>query len=726
MNRKLKCTFSFVLLLLIIFLISIDGWSATKKKKKVEDEVPLPRSSPWVLRHRYTFSWEDMGIDFDEMNGDWHIFYTTPDNYVENTVIEGYGPSFQLKSGEEFTAESFGNAITDRISVDSVFGPAIHFTATYPLKNELLVQQRATSFKQCSFVLFSTLITNKGANPVSIAKVRPIVFPPIAGLITRLPNENILRPIANIGGYWTYVSDEESQILEIVTDTKGQKIIFAVSPQGKARSKIIVSGEGDNWTGAVECEYSPTIMLKPGETIESDPVFISFSNDAYKLLTTSTWVLSNLSPPPSKVSIEKPIRGWLAVDPNKISLDSLLRVAKYSNNAGLNAILIPDGWEQPKGSLKGNSKSLSRDMKPVIDQLKNHGATKVGLTINPWAVPVGEEHSIPVSNEYAFSNFNIQEGLDIAKKRWEKLISWNPDFLVCNVETPDEVLEQLNTTRTEALHIGIKELASFFKNIPIYPMYSDRIINSEQELFQFCTFIGTMASFNSGIGPVKINNQILNTENFFTDTLLQSFPGPLIWTGEFKNPDIANKMAKFAKNTKTVFVPLDSEKREPSIWHLRSYSNHDSFSNSVVYISKDAQPLSPVILKSINPEILLWDFNSEKFIADNETIQNNSEQKFIGIVAKTEEPSIIGVKTAALCGMEFISSTKWDSGKKRMEILLKDSVNLPGTLYIYKPEALNLAKIVIDEKLLKSVKLAENVVSIPLKPKTEKIELFAN
>jgi hypothetical protein len=40
------------------------------------------------------------------MNGDWHIFYTTPDNYVENTVIEGYGPSFQLKSCEEFTADS--------------------------------------------------------------------------------------------------------------------------------------------------------------------------------------------------------------------------------------------------------------------------------------------------------------------------------------------------------------------------------------------------------------------------------------------------------------------------------------------------------------------------------------------------------------------------------------------------------------------------------------------
>jgi len=719
MKRKLKCSFSFFILLLFIILISIDGWSATKKKKKVEDEVPAPRSSPWVLRHRYTFSWEDMGIDFDEMNGDWHIFYTTPDNYIENTVIEGYGPSFQLKSGEEITAESFGNAITDRVSVDSVFGPAIHFTATYPSKNDLLIQQRATSFKQRSFVLFSTLITNKGTNPVSISKIKPIIFPPIAGLITRLPNEKILRPVANIGGYWTYASNEESQILEIVTATKGQKIIFAVSPQGKACSKFSISGEGDNWTGAVECEYFPPIVLKPGETIESDPVFVSFSNDAYKLLTTSTWVLSNLSPSPSKVSIEKPIRGWLVGDPSKMSLDNLLKITKYSSNIGLNAILIPDGWEQPQGS-------LSRDMKPIIDQLKNHGATKVGLTINPWIVPVGNEYSVPVSNEYAFSKFNTPEGLSVAQKRWKKILSWNPDFLVCNIGTSDEVLEQLNTTRTETLYIGMKELANFFQNIPVYPMYSDRFINSEQELFRFCTIVGAMASFNSGIGPVKVDNQILNTKNFFTNTLLQSFPGPLVWLGEFKNPDITSKMVQFAKNTKTVFVPLDSDKKEPNVWHLRSYSNHDSFSNSVVYISKDAQPLSPVLLKSINPEVMLWDFNSEKFIADNETIQNNSEQKFIGIVAKTEVPSIIGVKTSNLCGMEVISSTKWDSEKKRMEILLKESVNLPGTLYLYKPEALSLGKIVIDEKPLKNVKLAENVVSIPLKPNTEKVEFFAN
>lgn len=82
-------------------------------------------------------------------------------------------------------------------------------------------------------------------------------------------------------------------------------------------------------------------------------------------------------------------------------------------------------------------------------------------------------------------------------------------------------------------------------------------------------------------------------------------------------------MAQFARSTKTVFVPLDSEKREPSIHNLRSYSNLDSFSNSVVYISKDAQPLSPVLLKSINPDVMLWDFNSKKFITDNEIIQNN-------------------------------------------------------------------------------------------------------
>jgi hypothetical protein len=52
----------------------------------------------------------------------------------------------------------------------------------------------------------------------------------------------------------------------------------------------------------------------------------------------------------------------------------------------------------------------------------------------------------------------------------------------------------------------------------------------------------------------------------------------------------------------------------------------------------------------------------------SKTIRN---KKFIGIVAKTEVPSIIGVKTSTYVEWKLISSTKWDSEKKRMEICLK-------------------------------------------------------
>ncbi|MGC8738306.1 MAG: hypothetical protein ACP5UA_06610 [Candidatus Hydrogenedens sp.] len=715
----------FLLLLTFIALLSIDGWSAAKKKKKVEDEVPQPRSSPWVLRHRYTFSWENMGIDFDEMNGDWHIFYTVPDNYSEMTIIEGYGPSIQLKTGEEISAESLGNAFTDRVAVDSVFGPATHFTAIFPIKNDILIQQRVTSFKQCSFVLFSTLITNNGTSPITIAKIKPFVFPPVAGLITRLPNEKIRRPVGNINGYWAYTSEEESQILELTTN-KGQKIVFAVCPQGKSHSKIFTEGDGDNWTGAVECEYLPSLTIAAGETIESDPVLVSFSNDAYKLHTTFIWALSSLSPTYSKMVIEKPVRGWISVDPGKVNLGNLSKIASFSSSVGINAILIPNGWEQPLGSLKGNTKTLSKDMKPIIEQLKNHSALKVGLSLNPWVVPVGSEFSVPVSDEYAFVRFNTPNGLEVAKKRWEKILSWNPDFIVCDISVPDTVLEQIHATYTEAMFQGLKELSNYFSNIPVYPKSSEVIINSEQELTAFCAISGTLSSFNTGISPVKINNQLVNTQNFLTNTFLQSFPGPAVWLGDFNNSDVAKKMLQLTIKTKVMFTPFDTNKKQPSVWYYRSYATQDSFNNSLIYIIKNVEPFSASLLKSINNEALFWDYAREKFIEDSETIQGNPEEKYIGLIVKTDIPSVVGVKTADQCGMEFINSTRWINEEKKLEVLFKETITSPATLYIYKPESYKINRVLIDGKSLKSVKLSSNIVSISIKSTPERVELIVD
>lgn len=725
MQKRTHRYFVFVVLLTFVVLLSIEGWSSTKKKKKVEDEVPQPRSSPWVLRHRYTFSWEDMGIDFDEMNGDWHIFYTVPDNYSEMTVIEGYGPSIQLKTGEEISAESMGNAFTDRVAVDSVFGPATHFTAIFPVKNNILVQQRATSFKQCSFVLFSTLITNNGTSPITISKIKPFVFPPVTGLIKRLPNEKIRRPVANINGCWTYVSEEESQILELTTN-KGQKIVFAVCPQGKSRSRILTEGDGDNWTGAIECDYLPSVTIAPGETLESDPVLVSFSNDAYKLHTTFTWAISALSPTHSKMVIEKPIRGWISIDPEKANLGNLSKVASVSSNVGINAIFIPNGWEQPLGSLKGNVKTLSRDMKLVIQQLKNHGSVKVGLSLNPWAVPSGSEFSIPVSDEYAFVKFNTPNGLEIAKKRWEKISLWNPDFIVCDISVPEAVLEQINTTYTEAIFQGLKELSNYFKNIPVYPKFSETVINSEQELSQFCAISGTLAGFNTGISPVKINNQLANTQNFLANTFLQSFPGPAVWVGDFNNSDIAKKMLQLTFKTRVMFSPVDSNKKEPAVWYYRSYATQDSFNNSLIYVSKNAEPFSSLLLKNINNNAIFWDYANEKFIEDSETIQTNPEEKFIGLILKTDMPAVVGIKTTNRCGMEFISSTRWINEEKKLEVLFKETMTSPSTLYIYKPESFKINKVLIDGKPLKSVKLSNNIITISFKSMPEKVEIIVD
>lgn len=723
MKKNHKYYFLFVLLTIFVIILSLEGWSATKKKKKVEDEVPQPRSSPWVLRHRYTFSWEDMGIDFDEMNGDWHIFYTVPDNYSEMTVIEGYGPSIQLKSGEEISAESLGNSYTDRVAVESVFGPATHFTAIFPIKNGIQVQQRATSFKQCSFVLFTTLITNNGTTPITISKVKPFVFPPVAGLITRLPNEKVLRPVANINGYWTFVPEEDSQVLEVTTQ-KGQKLVFAVCPQGKSKSKIVTTGEGDNWTGAVECEYSPSITIAPGETLESDPVFVSFSNDAYKLHTNFTWALSQISPSCSKVTIEKPILGWVSVDPEKVTLGNLSRIVSLSNNMGINSVYIPSGWEQPLGSLKGNTKNLSRDMKSVIDQLKNHGSMKVGLSLNPWVVPTETEHSVPASNEYAFVKFNTPEGLEIAKKRWEKVLAWNPDFIVCDISVPDAVLEQINATHTEAMFVGLKELSNFFSKTPVYPIFTNRVVNTEEELAQFCAITGTLAGFNMGISPVKINNQLLTTQNFLANTLLQSFPGPTVWLGDFNSSDISKKLLQLSLTTKVKISPFDANKKVPSTWCLKSYATQDSFVNSLIYVTKDAEPFSATSLKSINNDAVFWDYTNEKFIDDTETIQSNPEEKFIGLTLKTDTPSVIGVKTKQQCGMEYIGSTKWDNDKKKLEVVLKDTLIPPATLYIYKPDIYKINKVLVDGKPLKSVNLTNGVISVAFKANPEKVELI--
>ncbi len=736
MNKgKLFFRFSSVILTLLLslnlFSYYNDASAATKKprkKKQVEESVPTPRMSPWALRHRYTCSWEDMGIDFDEFNGDWRIFSTSPDSYVENTVIEGYGPIIYLESGEVIEAYQIGNAVTERESIDSVFGNGKNFTATFPVKDGVLIKQRVTTFNNYSFVVFTTSITNNGQSPIYVRKIRVLGFPKAAGNLHRNVGKITLLPVENIAGFWRYAEKGNSQVLEIASIDGMKHILFAVVSIGKGKSRIVFTDESSASEGNIECEYNPPVLLKPGEVIESEPVVVSFGNYYGKLLSNVCWGVSGISQAVSKNSFPGKARRWIQPLSEKSTQLSLQRIAEFSKSVGIDDILVPEGWENPPGSCKGDSKKYGSNMKSVVNALKGGKNLNVGLVLNPWVVPVGSEHSIDTNEGYAIANYTSPEGIKVAERRWSKIKDWGINFILCKANVPEKVLRELNSTNEEAAIIGIRELSRFFEKVAVYPVFSDNVISSKDTLLKYVGFVSYAYESGSGIAPSMVDNGLLLDADEITEFALNGREHVWAWVGDFSRSDIKEKLSIFRNSNDCVITPICKVGNEIPVWRIRRIDDIEGIEapQLLCIYSSISKVEEPFIINSVElSDKILWDLMGSNVIEKVSDIKfENVPYVLLGIVKKSQTPCVVGIKGRKFGGIGEVKKIKWTGDEKRLTVGLNSNFNGSEELVVYIPSQMKLQKVLIDGRQYKNFVISTNFVRISLKSSQETVDLL--
>ncbi|MCX8064623.1 MAG: hypothetical protein N3G21_05555 [Candidatus Hydrogenedentes bacterium] len=727
-NIKGRLIFSLFLILITLLLVQNDSFGASKKKKRVEEEVPSPRMSPWSLRHRYTYSWEDMGIDFDEFNGDWRIFATTPGSYVENTLVEGYGPTIYLESGEVIEAYQIGNATTDREAIESVFGKGTNFTAIFPPKNGIVVKQRVTTFSKYSFVVFTTSVVNNRTEPLSISKVKVMGFPSVGGNLQRNISKLNLIPVENIAGYWSYTSKDRSQVVEFSSLDGIKHAVFAIASQGKPKSRVVFLGDSLEGEGGVECEYVPPVLLRPGEYLESDPVVVSFSNYYGKLLSNVCWGVSSISPLINKNSFSEVTRGWILVPSEKATQVNLQRVSEFSSNVGLNSVYIPKGWENPIGSCKADMKKFNSNMKLLIDTLRVAKGIKVGLFLDPWVVPSDSGFSINTPDGYAVANYTLPEGIKVAEERWKKIREWRIDYIVCGVNVPQNILRELNSTNEEALAIGIKELSRFFDKIPVYPSFSDNAITSKEAFFEYTNFISHCYEAGGGVAPSTIDNTFLTNSDELVKLILSSKPYKWIWVGDFNKNEVRVGLEAIGKSNEYVVSALCKFGGEINTWRVKKHGAPEApVPIQLLYILPSVSKLGDsLILGSIDSEnTKLCNLAEGRLVEKFSDINfDNLSYFMVGVVKEAQVPYVVGIKGRKLGGAEDIKSVNWISDGKKLFLNLNSHFDGSEELILYVPSNLKVMKVFLDKRVSNDFIPNGELVSVKLKSNLENVEVL--
>lgn len=726
-NITIKLLVVIILTFFFVFL-STESDAAPKRKKQVEEPVPSPRMSPWSLRHRYTFSWEDMGIDFDEFNGDWRIFIATPDSYVENTLIEGYGPVIHLESGEIIEGYQIGNAVTEREPIESVFGKGTNFTAVFPSKNGVVVKQRVTTFSNYGFIVFTTSVTNNRTEPITISKIRIIGFPPPGANLQRNISKLTLVPVENISGFWRYTSRDNSQVVEF-TSTDGLKhVVFAIAPQGKAKSRIVFSGDSIVGEGNIECDYAPPIRLRPNESIESDPVVVSFGNYYGNLLSNVCWAISGISPLINKNSLSETVRGWISVPSEKATLTNLQKVAEFSKTVGLDYVYIPQGWESPPGSCKGDTRKLSGNMKSVIEALKVGKSFNVGLYFDPWVVPLGSEHSFSTSEGYAIVNYTRLEGVKVAEKRWKKIMEWSIDFLVCGVNIPENILRELNSTNEEALTIAMRELSRYFEKVPIFPSFSEGVITSTESFFEYTNFVSHAYDTGSGVAPALIDCALLTNQDELLHLILRSKPYGWIWVGDFSKNDVKFRLSSLGKSNDIIVLTSCKLGYEIPMWKIKKYSREGSEQSvHLFYLLPSVSKLGdlPILNYNAKKNSKVWDIGESKLVEKFSELNFGSvPYLMLSVIEDTNLPKMIGIKGSKFGGIEDVNAVSWINDEKKMVLSLNSRFTGNEEVVLYVPTSFKVKKIILDKKTSDEFRVDGEFILIKLKPKTETIEIL--
>ena len=487
--------------------------------------LPLARvyaedSVPWALRDHYSFSAEHAKFMFDLKSAEWRV--EVPGR---GAVIDGAQCEIEFADGKVLRLSSLSAVRDEREKFSGPMGDGTHFRSFFQTDRGLEIGYSIARFKERPFLLIYITLKNTGEEPIEIKEIRPVVCDP--GTLNPLSEKTKITRlrIGHRGIFPMIHSADSASLIRFALSSPDVTFGIGFLQSGLTKSFIDLQESNGVWSGRAVCEYEPSLRIEPGESIGADPIWLSFSMAESGIVQQHhSWAESAGTP---AFNVKAVPSGWITVEPQQ-PVTVLYEAARKWKGANVNHVLVPDGWEQRPGSLRGQSPSYPRNMENVATKLRSMGM-RPGITVDPLAV-VGAKKAWVKSGEDGTFWLDITNprARDYGVLRMEKVAAWGFQFFVVKPSSiPDDVLRHFNITRAQADSYALQMAARAAGGRPVLPTASLTLGNDVLKWQRAASYTEYYEEYGLVAGPIRLRVDGLEKLSPALTAAIGQFSGPV-------------------------------------------------------------------------------------------------------------------------------------------------------------------------------------------------------
>jgi len=354
-------------------------------------------------------------------------------------------------------------------------------------------------------------VENVSSAPIEISAIRPAVLG--GGYLA--DHGAVVNPAmeraGHRGGFALVQESDRLSVVRFDLNDSPASIGLGVLRSGDMESGLFLKQSGTKWVGRIECRFAPKLRLKPGETVEADPVWISFHGEDPALIRQMHgFAQTSLFPRPAPAEFPA---SWVAVD-GEASAEDLFRIADSWAQAGMRHVLVNESID---GTLSTNAKALGK----ISKKLRTMGLI-TGVQIDPFADLMDDPQ------KWTFGAARAH-----ATTRTKKLVEKDFAFFVLPASRiSDEALRAMNLTRAQADAAALAFVTQAAEGRPVLPAPTVSLPPEPAQWRQAADTTSPYDLYGMPTGPVRFSVDQLKSIAPELQTAIQAFPGSIELVGQ--------------------------------------------------------------------------------------------------------------------------------------------------------------------------------------------------
>lgn len=614
-----------------------------------EDTTELP----WALREKFKIDGDTVSFAYAADSGEWKLAVEPLGDVVESAVSE-----VVLGDGRVLRLKDIAGGVGDLDSLTNEFGEALEYKAQLPATESLVLQHSITRHKLRPFFLLRLRIENAGDAPVVVERISPAIFTlkglsydTVAGKRNLVVRGPFVVPGPGPRANFAAFHDVEHDFT----------LALGALPMRRADSSLLVEQREGGWDVQFHSDFLPPVTLAPGKSIESDPVWISFSlpNPADVDMFYS-WSHSVLPKPEFNEDIPA---AWVTVDTGA-SLAELLRVAAAWSGTGVSHALIPQGWEGEPGSLHGARPGYPRNMSAAADALRQAGMAP-GITVDPllsddgsgaWTAETasGQHWLHPLDQEA--QRHGVEQLRTLVKDGFEF-------FAVAKSLIPDEALTKFGCTRMQADLAAFRMMVEAAGGRPVAPTSELTLKGDLDAWLTASSTTSRLTEYGATPGPVRLDVESVKNIDETLATAIMFYGGPVELLGE-GSPSVRKTLGSAMQPDFAASRPM-SFSRSPRLWNVMMRAGDKSVDSEHVLMFPDA-PAWKCSDLGFDGAARAWRAEHGAFVACSDPVKNGQDLSFAVVVKEFDRPVLLGVPEHNGFGFDAFRGVTWNAAAKTL------------------------------------------------------------